>query len=139
MDLIFDRTKTDVLLGTEKGSYGAADLNRVERAVAELAELAKAVGLTKQFGIKTDWGLPGVFDSSLWPTKEQMARYLNNVIDLCDAVELKAQLPSSMEHLTWEGANQIEQSLTLVYERIQRIVKIFRYSGEIFAGEENGL
>ena len=42
MNLITDRTLEDVLLGTEKGHYGEADLNRVEYAVAELYELAKA-------------------------------------------------------------------------------------------------
>ena len=47
MELVFDRTKTDVLLGTEKGSYSAADLNRVESAVLELAELAKKLGVTR--------------------------------------------------------------------------------------------
>lgn len=139
MELVTDRTKSDVLLGTEKGKYSAADLNRVESAVEELAVLAKKLGVNKQFEVKTDWGLPGEFSASQWPTKKQMARYLNNVWQLCNAVDLAANLPGSMEGLTWDGANQIEQALLLVYERIQNILKIFRYSGEFFAGEENYL
>ncbi len=139
MELVTDRTKSDVLLGTEKGKYSAADLNRVESAVEELAVLAKKLGVNKQFEVKTDWGLPGEFLDSQWPTKKQMARYLNNVWRLCNAVDLAANLPGSMERLTWDGANQIEQALLLVCERIQNILKIFRYSGEFFAGEENYL
>lgn len=139
MEFVFDRTKTDVLLGTEKGSYSAADLNRVESAVLELAELAKKLGVTKKFETKTDWELPDAFSPSQWPTKNQMNRYLSNVSYLCSAVSLKANLPVSMEKLTWEGANEIEQSLSLVYERIQWILKSIRYSGEIYSGEENGL
>ena len=139
MELVTDRTKSDVLLGTEKGRYGASDLNRVESAVAELAVLAKKLGVSKHFDVKTDWGMPGEFSAAQWPTKKQMARYLNNVWQLCNAVDLAVNLPLSMEHLTWNGANQIEEALSLVYERIQNILKIFRYSGEFFAGEENYL
>ena len=139
MEFITDRTKSDVLLGTEKGRYSVSDLNRVETAVAELSVLAKNLGVNRQFDVKTNWDLPGSFSAAAWPTKKQMARYLNNVQSLCEAVELSASLPLSMEHLTWDGANQIEVALSLVYERIQRVLKIFRYSGEFFAGEENYL
>ena len=139
MEFVTDRTKSDVLLGAEKGLYGFSDLNRVESAVAELAVLAKKLGVSKQFDVKTDWGLPSVFSASQWPTKKQMARYLDNVRSLCEIVELTANIPVSMEHLTWDGANQIEEALSLVYERIQNILKFFRYSGEFFAGEENYL
>lgn len=139
IEFITDRTKSDVLLGTEKGRYSISDLNRVESAVAELSVLAKNLGVNKQFDVKTDWSMPGEFSAAQWPTKKQMTRYLNNVQFLCEAVELAVSLPSSMENLTWDGANQIEQALLSVYERIQRIIKIFRYSGEIFAGEESYL
>ena len=139
MEFVTDRTKSDVLLGTEKGRYSAADLNRVEGAVAELVALAKKLDINKEIEVKTDWGLPGKFSASQWPTKEQMDRYLSNVHSLCAAMELAAKLPVSMEHLTWDGANQIEEALSLVYERIQRVLKIFRYSGEFFAGEESFL
>lgn len=139
MKLITDRTKSDVLLGTEKGRYSVSDLNRVETAVAELSEIAKKLGVNKQFEVKTDWDLPESFSAAAWPTKKQMTRYLDNVRSLCEAVELVAKLPATMEHLTWDGANQIEEALSLVYERIQRILATFRYSGEFFAGEENYL
>ena len=139
MEFVFDRTKTDVLLGTKKGSYSAEDLNRVESAVAELSVLAKELGVTKPFITKTNWRSPGLFSVSEWPTKSQMQRYLENVTRLCDAVAIKGNLPTSMEKLTWEKANKIEQSLSQVYERIRLTVKMFRYSGEIFSGEESYL
>lgn len=136
MKFVTDRTKSDVLLGTEKGQYSAVDLNRVENAVAELSTLAKKLGINKQFDVKTDWGLPEEFSAAQWPTQKQMTRYLSNVHSLCAAMEVAAKLPVSMEHLTWDGANQIEEALSLVYERIQKILTTFRYSGEFFAGEE---
>ncbi len=137
MQLITDRTYSDVLLKTEKGCYGVADLNRVEQAVAELVDIAKALGVQDDFEIKLDWELPGAFSPAQWPTTAQMHRYLDNVYRLCQAVELATELPVSMETLTWEGANQIEKALELVYTRIQSILQVLRFSGEIFAGEEN--
>ena len=137
MNLITDRTQADVLLGREKGSYGAADLNRVEQAVAELARLAGAMDIQYDPVVKLDWGIPGVFSAEQWPTRAQMQRYLENVAGLCRAVEIAAALPPSMENLTWEGANQIEQAVELVYNHVQAVLQAFQFSGEYFAGEEN--
>lgn len=139
MELITDRTAADVHLGTEKGRYNATDLNRVERAVEELLQLGKALDIPGQWSIKTDWDLPEAFDSYYWITESQMARYLGNVEGLCSAVELAAELPQTMAHLTYQGANQIEQALCLAEKRILNILDTFRYSGELFAGEENRL
>lgn len=139
MELITDRTKSDVLLGTEKGYYGVADLNRVESAVAELAGIARLLDICGDIQVKTDWGEPDAFSAAQWPTAVQMRRYLDNVHHLCDTVELAASLPASMESLTWEGANQIEQALLLTYERLQSILQAFRFSGEFYAGEETGI
>ena len=139
MNLITDREKADVLLQTEKGRYGPEDLNRVERAVAELSNLAKALDVHYAPEVKTDWGLPGAFSASAWPTRQQMARYLENVAGLCAAVEVSANLPCTMENLSFQDANRIEEALEAVYLRIQRILQTFRYSGTFFAGEENRL
>lgn len=139
IDLITDRTEADVLLGTDKGSYCASDLNRVEKAVEELCTNAKALGVTFDPEIKTDWGRPGEFSASEWPTNQQMTRYLSNVSQLCEKVEIAANLPSSMEKLNWKGANQIEEALNLVYTRIQNVIQTLRYSGEFYSGEEYGL
>lgn len=139
MQLISDRTYTDVLMKTEKGVYGPADLNRVETAVAELAEMAKALDVQDDFVVKLDWTFPGLFSSDEWPIVSQMRRYLGNVSRLCRAVELTADLPVSMENLSWEGANQIERALEQVNARIQTTLQTFRFSGEIFAGEESYL
>ncbi len=139
MRLITDRTASDVLLKTEKGHYGAADLNRVEGTVDALLQLAKALDIQGQWEVKTDWGLPEGFSPQTWVTAGQMERYLGNVERLCRAVELAAELPESMTYLTYQGANQIEQALCLAEKRIFDILDTFRFSGELFAGEENRL
>jgi hypothetical protein len=134
--MITDRTKTDVLLGTEKGRYNYEDLNRVERMVQYLSELTRKLDACRELTTKTDWYFPDRFDARQWPTREQMVRYLDNVSSLCDAVGVVCQLPASMDKLTWEGANDIEKALVTAHERIAAVLQAFAFSGELFAGEE---
>lgn len=135
MKLITDRTQEDVLLGTEKGRYSYKDLNRVEEAVRELNLLARPLDVPV-LSTKTDWGLPGDFSGDNWPVESQMLRYLGNVHRLCGSVMLAQDLPASMQHLDIDGANNIERALEQAYRRMVGVLDTFKYSGELFAGEE---
>ena len=139
MELITDRKEADVLLGSDKGSYSCADLNRVEQAVLTLAQTAQRLDLWYAPQVKLDWKAPGKFDPAQWPGQSQMKRYLKNVQVLCGLVGVESRLPASMEKLTWNGANQIEKALLAVERQIFEIINTFGYSGEIFAGEETGI
>lgn len=139
MELITDRTEADVLLGNEKGQYGYQDLNRVEQAVQTLCTLAARLDIHPELTTKTDWGLPGLFSADSWPAQSQMDRYLQNVHTLCHMLSVAAPLPETMVHLTWQGANAIENALQEVYLRVQGVLHTYRYSGDVFAGEENCL
>lgn len=136
MKLVTDRTYEDVLSGNEKGIYAYEDLNRVEQAVAELCDLMQHLDIRLQLVTKTDWDLPGLFSSDAWPVESQMERYLGNVFQVLERLDLTAPLPASMEHLDYRGANQIEQALVKARERIEGVTDTFRFSGELFAGEE---
>ncbi len=133
--LITDRTQEDVLLQNSKGTYGAADLNRVESAVKELSELATQLGVQLSLVTKTDWILSG-YPSANTPTESQMQRYLDNIRALCDAVEVQYSLPASMGGLGYREANDIESSLLLAERRIRRIISCFRFSGELYSGDD---
>lgn len=137
IQLVTDRTEADVIQGNAKGVYSSADLNRVESAVAELFELANELGFNFTAETKTDWGVPGSFSQSNWPTATQMERYLENVKDLASAFSVsQITLPKTMGGLTYKGANAIEKVLKNVYTAIQGTTENYRYSGEIYAGEE---
>ena len=111
MQFVTDRASTDVMLGTDKGSYNASDLNRVESNSAELDAMLQAMGTDPGTLVhKTDWGLPGAFSAAEWPTTVQMERYLGNVRALLAAYGVSAPLPDTMEGLTYTGANQIEEA-----------------------------
>lgn len=93
-----------------KGAYNHTDMNRVEAAVAELAE---RLGL--ELTTKTDWT---VWDT---PLDADLDRYLANVVAVRDACPGDIEfpiLPRSMTSLTCGGANRIEEVLKVVYEEV---------------------
>lgn len=117
-------------LGGLKGAYNAVDLNRVETAVGVLAETLMALpaeikDYAESFGVawdaffdlpydpehfvvetKTDWAMTDI------PSAKELERYLLNVTTLRSALEYATDdLPSSMDGLTWSGANAIEKAL----------------------------
>lgn len=120
MEFITDRTELDTQQGLAKGFYSYDDLNRVEKNVQTLCELAAQIGIELNLLTKTDWAMPGDFNSEAWPTETQMERYLRNVQDLCAALDIYPDLPLSMKHLTVTGANNIEKALSKAYEEIRR-------------------
>lgn len=136
MNLITDRTESDALLGNEKGTYSFSDLNRVEGAVAQIAVLFPTLDICLDLKTKTDWGLPSAFSVDQWPVASQMQRYLGNVAAIKEAFGIPVQLPSSMARLTWNGANNIEKVLQMAMTRAANTIQTFRYSGEIYSGEE---
>lgn len=100
------------ILATEvtRGAYNYSDLNRVERAVAELSDML-GLGLVT----KTDW--------SMWdiPTARDMERYLGNIAVLGQQIEAEITipaLPTSMNKLTYTDANNIELILDAVYKHL---------------------
>ena len=93
-----------------KGAYNYSDLNRVERAVSEIADL---VGLS--LTTKTDWAMWDI------PKSADMVRYLNNVAVIRDLITNKSgvpETPNSMNNLTYNGANDIEKILLAAYESV---------------------
>ena len=136
MDLITDRTESDVLLGNSKGVYSYADLNRVELAAAMIAEQITELGFALQLQTKTDWDLPENFSAWNWPVESQMRRYLQNIADIKRLFVISTQIPKTMDNLDWNDANNIEKVLQIAFSRIAGIKQSYRYSGEIYAGEE---
>lgn len=140
MDFVTDRSQSDVLLKNAKGTYNATDLNRVERAVQNLAIRAVMHGhILPSMQFKTDWKIPGgEYIASEWPTETHMARYLANVRVIAGTVldgQLLDTLPTTMNGLTFEGANSIERALEQVDTEYRKIESSWIYSGMVYCGE----
>ena len=90
-----------------RGAYNYSDLNRVERAVAEIS-----AGLGLGLVTKTDWRVWDI------PTTSDMNRYLGNIIVIQRLLIGAPELPISMNNLTHEGANNIELILDAAYNTL---------------------
>ena len=130
--LVTDRTEQDVTNGTEKGSYNAADLNRVGAAMAYLRDRFNANGYDIQIDPKTTCLEIDV------PIQSDMTLYLGNLGTLKSAITLPAytpEPPASMEYLTFSKANDIEKILEIIDAMITLMVNGYWYSGELYSGE----
>ena len=121
LELITDRTQSDVANKTKKGYYNYDDLNRVSDAMEYLiSELLK-------YGYNT----PGYVSGPVWtqddiPTKPQMKQYRNNVASIRAVLEVlktTPETPDSIEKLTYQKANDLEKILVDVETVIEQIVK----------------
>ena len=151
--------------GEMKGAYDASDLNRVESAVAYLAELlvslpielkeyaaSKGVAFDAFFDVPYDAAAYALTTKTDWdeldsPTPEQMARYIENVKALRSALDYAtSDLPGSMDNLTIDGANAIEKALNgldvaisafaaKTKVNLDNTASVWIYSGEIYASE----
>lgn len=103
-----------------KGAYNFSDLNRVERAAAEIAEI-----LGVEIETKTNW--------SAWdiPTKSDIVRYIDNVRLIQNLCGEATALPETLEKMTYVTANEIEAALL----RCRSVAESTLRCGELVCGE----
>ena len=120
-------------LAPSKGAYNYHDLNRVEEGVEKLTTYLNAMG-------RAD----GLYPTRRWTaadriTPVEMERYLRNIKTIRAALpemhHLMPAAPASMQHLTYEGANAIEEILSLAMTFAESKVQTFPFLGEIYGGE----
>lgn len=115
-----------------KGTYNAADLNRVGNAVNYVAGRLEGAGCSVPVNPKIDW-----LESDI-PTYSDMEIYLNNVEIIRGTLTVPPatpEVPEDMEGLTYEEANDIERILLAVDALITNMINAYFYSNEIVCGE----
>lgn len=115
-----------------KGAYNASDMNRVAAAVAYLAERFAGYGYLVEVNPKTDWVTTDE------PTAEDLAAYLADVAELRKQITVRPTtpaLPETIEGLTVDGANTIEQTLVDLDELLTNTTRSWHFCGEVYAGE----
>lgn len=132
LSLITDRTRADVENETDKGFYNASDLNRVGAAVEYIADRFTALGYACPVTVKKDWLMTDA------PTASQMEAYRQNIVTLRGQIAVMAstpEAPASMAGLDYVNANNIEQILFDLDALIDKLIKSWYFSGELYAGE----
>lgn len=99
--LIYDRTNDDLVNDTDKAYIDYKDLNRVEGACRELAELLGVSIQTKTWVI------------SDWRTEADMERIRQNLIKLQKVYEsaIKTKAPTAITYTSIAQANDVERIL----------------------------
>ena len=132
LSLITDRTRADVANQTDKGFYNASDLNRVGAAVEYIAGRFAALGYDCPVTVKKDWLTTDA------PTASQMEAYRQNIVTLRGQIAVMQSTPNapaSMAGLNYVKANDIEHILLDLDALIDKLIKSWYFSGELYAGE----
>lgn len=122
-NLIYDRTQLDVIELTSKAYYNYTDLNRIEQWCKYISDLLIKYGYKIHLDIKTDWTN---FD---FPYKSEMERIRNNVKKLKQAYTSFTNVPSNLDNMTWQKANDIERILHEIDYILKWMENNFIYSG----------
>ena len=112
--------------------YNATDLNRVGYAVRFLADLFGKYGYSVVVNAKTDWEATDI------PNQKDMKIYLEDIQLLKERYAVfptTPELPDSIRHLGYQGANAIEHLLVDMYLLIQNMIAgLNQYVGQFYAG-----
>ena len=118
--------------GAMKGSYNAEDLNRVGAAVEYVANRLREYGYAVNVQPKIDWRAGEI------TPPEQLEIYRGYVAALRAVLPVgknTPETPKSMERLTYQKANDLEQILLDIDRLITNITLAWFYAGEVFSGE----
>ena len=140
LHLVTDRTKSDVVVRNEKGTYNASDLNRVGSAMNYLADRLKEAGYDPHISPKTDW------KDDEWVDLTAQAVYLGDLSELRKQFAMMESTPevpprllatgiNTNDGLTYTWANDIEKILEDVDYLLTKSIQSRFFSGELFSGE----
>lgn len=124
-----------------KGAYNATDLNRVGEAIEYIADLFGGFGFPMAITPKTDWAIKDI------PTSQDLEDYLSNVVAIRSMMsnipvypsgwQAPPESPETIQHLTYEQANDIERILTDINDLLVWVSNnlLWLFAGDVYAGE----
>ena len=115
-----------------KGAYNYVDMNRVESAVAFVANRLGELGYFVFPEVKATWNVTD------HPTKADMNRYFGNIALLRAVLPLyqtTPKAPTTGKKMDYLVANDIEKILSDIDRQIAAINQSWYYTGDVFTGE----
>ena len=130
-DAMTDEEKSQWSSGL-KGAYNATDLNRVESAVDYVAKRLVPTGYIMDYAVKTTW------QKNEFVSPAEAERYLGNIEKIRRGLVTGYEfpkVPTDLNNLTHEEANDIERILSLVNAIISNVLSSYFYSSDLYSGE----
>lgn len=113
-----------------KGTYTAADLNRVGQAVEYVAAALTQAGYTYMPSVKTDWADGDNFAA------DDMANYVANIEGLRNTLAVFFDTPPTPATiLNYEQANALERIIGDVYKAYQNMIAFYFCLDDLYMGE----
>ena len=136
--LIYNRTEEDVAYAKNnqssstflKGSYNYTDLNRIEEWCEYIATELEAVGYETSLNFKTNWSMDD------FPTQAQLERIRSNVDTLKTTFHAFTNVPTNLNKMTYQKANDIEKILDEIYRLMWGTENWYIYSGVSNSGQK---
>jgi len=135
MNLIYDRTQSDLKNNTEKAYISYSDLNRIEKAMQELADELANITFKPLLNLKTNWVITD------FRTTGDMARLKDNLNIIRNCLSNFSDMPDvplAVEFKSIEEANNIEKIIAYKHRDFQRAAVAQRYCGDFYCGENWG-
>ena len=120
-----------ILNPDNKGAYNYTDFNRVGAALAYVSERLNAAGAFLLLSPKTDWA------EGDEPTASQLAYYLQMLRAVRGELATFPNTPvapDSMDNMTYNEANNIEQILVDIDELLTKMAAAYRHCGAAVCG-----
>ncbi|MBQ8298669.1 MAG: hypothetical protein IJX99_02195 [Clostridia bacterium] len=127
--LIFDRTQSDITNLTSKGYYNHTDLNRIEQWCNYLAGVLNNYNYIVNITTKTNWTMLDL------PTQSKIERIRKNINTLKQAYFSFTKIPSNLDYMTCQKANDIEKILHEIDYILMWMENNFVYSGVANCGQ----
>lgn len=115
-----------------RGKLDKIMLNRIEGNCEYLASQLNIYGYYVSIIVKTDW------DDYDFPYKSEIDRIKANVITLLTVYHTMSGSPiiDYTNSMNWQDANNLEQNIKNIDTLLINMIADFRFSGEIYSGEE---
>lgn len=128
---IYDRTQRDVYGRTPKGFINYTDLNRIEGDCIYLRDALKAQGYYVAIHSKA-WAMED------FPYLTEINRIRDNVMALIGGLHDLTGRPvvRYVNTLNYTDVNSLEQNLSIIKSLLEQMITYFRYSGELWTGEQ---
>lgn len=134
IDLLLINIKNNIPIDRNdlRVGYDYRTLNRIETYMSELSDLLNECGYSNTIVTKTNWNNTDLLDL------DNVNRYIGNINILRNAFSVKSSTPdtpTTLEKLSINGANAIEQILYDMTDLIEKLRKNLIISGVAVCGQ----